>query len=36
LKHAELILEDGHEALPSSYDRQRIRQAYDEAIEAAQ
>jgi uncharacterized membrane protein len=36
LKHAELILEDGNAALPSSYDRQRIRQAYDEAMKAAQ
>ena len=36
LKHAELIIEDGNAALPSSYDRQRIRQAYDEAIKAAQ
>jgi uncharacterized membrane protein len=36
LKHAQLILEDGNAALPSSFDKQRVRQAYDEALKAAQ
>lgn len=36
LKHAQLILEDGNAALPSAYDKQRVRQAYDEALKAAQ
>jgi uncharacterized membrane protein len=35
VKHAQLILEDGSAALPSAYDKQRVRQAYDEALKAA-
>jgi uncharacterized membrane protein len=36
VKHAQLILEDGNAALPSAYDKQRVRQAYNEALKAAQ
>jgi len=36
VKHAQLILEDGNAALPSAFDKQRVRQAYDEAMKAAQ
>ena len=36
VKHAQLILEDGNASLPSAFDKQRIRQAYNEALKAAQ